>query len=509
MEKFRMKNKSLNFKMIFVMCLLLAGSLSITAIGLSRLHSMNESIHALVNEKSARVSLIKDIRGLFYIQLINEKNYILVEDKKDLVIINERMNKRHDEMLKKVEELEAISTELGKQELAKFRSVYNTWWSNSHELREHVHAGNTDQAAKISTVTNRELRLNGEAIIDSTVDRNEKKMQEEVTHMEEQYKAARTMMLLVTLLSMVIGGGIAGVVLYNLSKSINSVINNLTLSSREVSSASDQIATAATELSEATTEQAASLEESVATIEELTSMIKINSDNAALAAQLSKDTSDLAKRGENEMSTLAQSMNDIAADSKKINDIIAVIDDIAFQTNLLALNAAVEAARAGEQGKGFAVVAEAVRTLSQRSSAAAKDISELIHSSVSRIDRGSILAQKSSTVLVDILNSVTKVSALNQEISSASMEQSNGISQISKALNQLDQTTQINAASSEEAAASSEELAAQAESLSNVIQELAQAIRGKDHRDENQLAASKFSPKNQSFKATEVFERAG
>ncbi|WP_413291740.1 methyl-accepting chemotaxis protein [Bdellovibrio sp. HCB185ZH] len=504
-----MKNKSLNFKMIFVMGILLLGSLSITAIGLMRLGNMNDSIHALVNEKSARVSLIKDIRGLFYVQLINEKNFILAEDKKDLAVIEERMNNRNNELLKKIDDLSAISTQVGKEELTKFKAVYNSWWSNAHEIREHIHAGNNDQAAKISTVTNRELRLNGEAIIDSTVDRNEKMMQAEVDHMTEQYKEARVMMLLVTFLSMIIGGGIAGVVLYNLSKSINSVINNLTLSSREVSAASDQIATAATELSEATTEQAASLEESVATIEELSSMVKINSDNASTAAKLSSDTSSLAKRGETEMNALSQSMTDIAADSKKINDIIAVIDDIAFQTNLLALNAAVEAARAGEQGKGFAVVAEAVRALSQRSSAAAKDIGELIRSSVSRIDTGSTQAQKSASVLAEILNSVTKVSDLNQEISSASMEQSNGIAQISKALNQLDQTTQINAASSEEAAASSEELAAQAESLSNVIQELAHAIRGQSHDEKDQSVPAKLSLKNKGIKGSELLEKAG
>src|SRR5690606_19337280 len=133
--------------------------------------------------------------------------------------------------------------------------------------------------------------------------------------------------------------------------------------------------------------------------------------------------SEVATRGEVEMKALVDSMTEISKDSKKISDIITVIDDIAFQTNLLALNAAVEAARAGEQGKGFAVVAEAVRALSQRSSAAAKDINDLIRSSVDRIEKGSEQAQKSGTVLSEILNSVQKVSQLNQEIAAASAEQ--------------------------------------------------------------------------------------
>ncbi|UYL10187.1 methyl-accepting chemotaxis protein [Bdellovibrio sp. SKB1291214] len=482
-----MKNRSLNFKMMFVIGILLMGSLTITTIGLLRLKTMNDSIKALVYEKSARVSLIKDIRSIFYIQLINEKNFILVDDAKELAVIEDRMNKRNDEIMKKITELSSVSTELGKEELNKFKVIYEGWWANAHEIRKAVHSSNHEHASKISSVTNRELRLNGENLIDSTVDRNEKRMQEEVIHMEEQYKEARFMMILMTVLSMLIGGSIAGYVLYNLSKSINLIISSLSISSKEVSAASDQIATAATELSEATTEQAASLEESVATIEELSSMVKTNSENASSAAKLSAETSDLAKRGETEMTALSQSMTDIAADSKKINDIIAVIDDIAFQTNLLALNAAVEAARAGEQGKGFAVVAEAVRALSQRSSAAAKDIGDLIRSSVTRIDNGGEQAQRSAAVLVEILNSVKKVSALNTEISAASSEQSNGIEQISKAMNQLDQTTQVNAASSEEAAASSEELAAQAESMGNVIQELVKAIRGQSSKAEQEI----------------------
>ncbi|HEY1079318.1 MAG TPA: methyl-accepting chemotaxis protein, partial [Bdellovibrio sp.] len=179
-----------------------------------------------------------------------------------------------------------------------------------------------------------------------------------------------------------------------------------------------------------------------------------------------------------EMGVLINSMKEISQDSKKISEIISVIDDIAFQTNLLALNAAVEAARAGEQGKGFAVVAEAVRTLAQRSALAAKDISNLIKSSVGRMESGGAQVEKSGAVLTEILNSINKVTHLNQEISTASSEQAHGISQISQAMNQMDQVTQVNAASSEEAAASAEELSAQAQSMTLVIHELVRVIRG-------------------------------
>ena len=184
-------------------------------------------------------------------------------------------------------------------------------------------------------------------------------------------------------------------------------------------------------------------------------------------------------------------MTDISKSSKKIEEIINVIDDIAFQTNLLALNAAVEAARAGEQGKGFAVVAEAVRNLAQRSSAAAKDITVLIKESVEKIGHGSKIADQSGTVLKNIVGSVKKVSDLNNEIASASAEQSNGISQISKAMNELDNATQQNAASSEETAASSEEMSAQAIELQVLVEELSQVIDGSSNVETQMASPSK------------------
>ncbi len=202
-------------------------------------------------------------------------------------------------------------------------------------------------------------------------------------------------------------------------------------------------------LSAASTESAASLEETVASLEELTSMIKLNADNAKMASDVSQVSKTTAEEGAKEIASLMQSMNEIANSSKKIEEIVNVIDDIAFQTNLLALNAAVEAARAGEQGKGFAVVAEAVRALALRSATSAKEISGLISESANQVERGQAVAKSSHEVLNKIVSSVNKVASLNNEIATASQEQSTGVSQISQAMNQLDQVTQTNASSSE------------------------------------------------------------
>ena len=249
-------------------------------------------------------------------------------------------------------------------------------------------------------------------------------------------------------------------------------------SASDVSSASQQISLASQQLSSGATEAAASLEETVASIEELSSVVKLNATHASDAANFSDKTQGSAESGDAELRKLVVAVNEISQSSKKIEEIINVIDDIAFQTNLLALNAAVEAARAGEQGKGFAVVAEAVRALAQRSSAAAKDISSLIKDSVSRSEHGAKLADRSGTVLKEIVDSVHKITSLNSEIASGSQEQSTGLSQISQAMNQLDQATQGNAASAEEVAATAEQMSQQAQAMHGLVHDLRVIVHG-------------------------------
>ncbi|CAE80933.1 putative methyl-accepting chemotaxis protein [Bdellovibrio bacteriovorus HD100] len=264
-----------------------------------------------------------------------------------------------------------------------------------------------------------------------------------------------------------------------MSKQISAISEQLTEASNHVAGAVTQMTSAGSSLSQSSTEAAASLEETVASLEELSSMVQMNSDNAKQAASLSASSREVAEKGQGEISKLISSMEQISASSRKIEEIIHVIDDIAFQTNLLALNAAVEAARAGEQGKGFAVVAEAVRALAQRSASAAKDITQLIKQSVQQVEEGSQIASSSGLVLDNIVTSVKKVSDLNTEIATASTEQTAGIQQISKAMNQLDQAAQGNAASAEEIAASSAEIDTMAATSQKLTSQLNEVIHGK------------------------------
>jgi methyl-accepting chemotaxis protein len=236
-----------------------------------------------------------------------------------------------------------------------------------------------------------------------------------------------------------------------------------------IASASAQIAAGNLELSSRTEQQASSLQETASSMEELTSTVKQNADNARQANQLAESASAIAARGGAVVGEVVDTMTSINEASKKIVDIIGVIDGIAFQTNILALNAAVEAARAGEQGRGFAVVATEVRSLAQRSAAAAKEIKALIGDSVEKVDAGAKLVDQAGATMDDIVDSVRRVTDIMGEISAATQEQTLGIEQINLAISQMDAVTQQNAALVEEAAAASESMQDQAQKLAQVV----------------------------------------
>ncbi|MGD6705421.1 methyl-accepting chemotaxis protein [Xanthomonas citri pv. citri] len=247
------------------------------------------------------------------------------------------------------------------------------------------------------------------------------------------------------------------------------IVGRIKMSSTAINSAAGEIASGNSDLSHRTEQQAANLEETAASMEELTSTVKQNAESARQANQLAIGATGVASQGGEVVSQVVTTMSGIEASSKKIADIISVIDGIAFQTNILALNAAVEAARAGEQGRGFAVVASEVRTLAQRSAGAAKEIKGLIDDSVHKVAEGSALVRKAGATMADIVASVQRVTDIMGEISAASQEQSSGIEQVNQTITQMDETTQQNAALVEEATAAARSMEEQAGHLAEAV----------------------------------------
>ena len=249
------------------------------------------------------------------------------------------------------------------------------------------------------------------------------------------------------------------------------IVSEVRSGTETIATASNEIAAGNQDLSSRTEQQASALEETASSMEELTATVKQNADNARQANQLAITAADVAVKGGQVVAQVVDTMGAIDASSRKIVDIIAVIDGIAFQTNILALNAAVEAARAGEQGRGFAVVATEVRSLAQRSAAAAKEVKDMIGDSVAKVDSGTALVSQAGATMNEVVASIRRVTDIVAEISAASHEQSAGIEQVNQAITQMDQVTQQNAALVEEAAAASEAMHGQSAHLARVVGE--------------------------------------
>ena len=291
--------------------------------------------------------------------------------------------------------------------------------------------------------------------------------------------------------------------LSNMNERLVSIVTEVRSGTDTISTASSQIAAGNQDLSARTEEQASSLEQTAASMEELTSTVKQNADNARQANQLALAASSVAVQGGEVVGKVVATMSSIEASSRKIVDIISVIDGIAFQTNILALNAAVEAARAGEQGRGFAVVAAEVRNLAQRSASAAKEIKGLIDTSVNEVRAGTELVGEAGRTMEGVVGSVRRVTDIIGEITAASQEQSIGIEQVNQAVGQMDQVTQQNAALVEEAAAAAASLQDQARHLVEVVGvfNLGDSNKHKLNSALAQPRANAVLPKTASFKS--------
>ncbi|CAN5362863.1 methyl-accepting chemotaxis protein [soil metagenome] len=255
----------------------------------------------------------------------------------------------------------------------------------------------------------------------------------------------------------------------SMQQSLSKIVGQVRGASDSIATGSEQIATGNADLSQRTEEQASALQQTAASMEQLGTTVRQNSESAQQANQLALGASSVATRGGDVVARVVETMRGINDSSRQISDIIGVIDGIAFQTNILALNAAVEAARAGDQGRGFAVVASEVRSLAQRSAAAAREIKTLISTSVERVGQGSTLVDQAGATMNEIVASIRQVTDIMAEISAASREQSAGVAQVGDAVGQMDQTTQQNAALVEQSAAAAEGLRTQAEELVRAV----------------------------------------
>jgi methyl-accepting chemotaxis protein len=282
-----------------------------------------------------------------------------------------------------------------------------------------------------------------------------KRVAEGDLHPVQGHRTSRTDSVLASLMAM--------------QSSLAGVVRQVRQASDAIASGSSEIASGNADLSRRTEEQVGHLQNTSASMEQMNAAVRSNAETARQATQLAASASTAAEKGGDVVSQVVKTMEEITASSKKIGDIISVIDGIAFQTNILALNAAVEAARAGEQGRGFAVVAGEVRSLAQRSAEAAREIKGLIESSMERVEVGSQLVGHAGTTMEDIVNQVRRVSDLINEISASTIEQTSGIGQVTEAVTQLDQSTQQNAAMVEQSAAAAESLRQEASRLAEVV----------------------------------------
>ena len=403
-----------------------------------------------------------------------------------------------------------ISSETEKSYFAEYQKLWDQYFAESKKLRDQARAGDKDAA--IATLRGESSRLNAKIleVADNIVKLNVEGGKASFQTSTEIYKSSRILIITLCVISVSLGLAlafwIAGVIsrplqaavriaktvaagdlsidiradtkdetgqllgaLKEMNANLLSVVREVRQGTDAIATASTQIATGNMDLSARTESQAGSLEETASSMEELTSTVKQNSDNARQANQLAQSASTVAQKGGDVVSRVVDTMNTINGSSKKIVDIISVIDGIAFQTNILALNAAVEAARAGEQGRGFAVVASEVRNLAQRSSAAAKEIKILIDDSVTQVKRGTQLVAEAGKTMQEVVASVQRVNDVITEITAASTEQSAGIDQVNDAIIHIDEITQQNAALVEEAAAAAASLQEQAANLSQVV----------------------------------------
>ncbi len=516
-----MKTLSLNTKIIALIAIFFTGTVIVATIGFVRINHISETMDYMIDFTVKRLNMSNRMESLSHQIRNREKVYILEDSTAGMDLEGKKLDELEAKMNKEFDDYYAIATEVGKRDIEKLREIMGRWKPVSIEMRKFSYEGKNDEAEKLARGKSREILEEFAKIVEGLITRNIKFLEDANLKADAAVSSAKMMMTVSTLLSLILGSILAGLILKSISKAIDQVITNLNDSSGQVASASSTIASSSEELSQATTEQAASLEQTAASVEEMSKMVNRNAENARAASENSQFSQQSALKGKETVNEMIRSIDEINNSNNKIMEQInysneqmadivkvineignktKVINDIVFQTKLLSFNASVEAARAGEHGKGFAVVAEEVGNLASMSGNAAKEITTMLDESIRKVEmtvqetktsvdrlisdgkvkinNGIKVANDCGNVLEEIVVSIAKVNAMAEEISTASVEQSQGISEITKAMHQLDQVTQQNAAASEEAASSAEELSAQAEVLKATVGVLVTTIKG-------------------------------
>jgi methyl-accepting chemotaxis protein len=506
-----MKNMKIGYRLSLGFAAIVALLVVIAFIGINRLSVLNHETEVIVKDRVVKVAMSNKIIDQINIIARSSRNILLMTEpaqvKKEIEQIAESRKAAVD-LLADLDRV--LVTEKGRAHLKAVTDARAPYADLTAQFLKHIEAGKKDDALKLLLNDVRPRQLAYFDALDKLNAYLSGMMNKSAAEVEDTYNMARMIMLALAAAAIAIAGLIAFFVTRSITRPLNEavriaetvasgdltaridvhstdetghlmlalkkmndsligIVKQVRADTDTIATASAQIAAGNQDLSSRTEEQASSLEETASSMEELTSTVKQNADNARQANQLAITASGVAVKGGNVVSQVVTTMDAINTSSKKIVDIISVIDGIAFQTNILALNAAVEAARAGEQGRGFAVVATEVRSLAQRSASAAREIKGLIDDSVSKVGEGSRLVGEAGTTMEEVVSSIKRVHDIMGDITAASQEQSDGIEQVNQAVAQMDTVTQQNAALVEEAAAAAESLQDQAKNLVQVV----------------------------------------